>query len=635
MAEDEGKESSKDAHRQMLKRLKTTHGTSNRARFAEKPRKKRAKTTPERSESSGNDKEKKSEPEVIQEEDEPLGLDDDDEAENNGNDESFTKCFQTDVTDDQLKSGVERRGALRIWNGDLEFDPKPTILCSSSFPDVLEDAYARAIRSLRPRKKIVEKWKSLSIARDSEGSNLQLQDLLLYLASLYVDVQFACRDHTNAELIRQVYCLHALNHVYKTRELIIRNGQKLALGTIEEARDQGYTRPKVLILLPFRNSAYKVVNQIIDLVPESNKVGGISLKVRLEEQYAPPDQTPSKLQRPADYHEVFDGNVDDCFHLGMTFTKKSIKLFTDLYKSDILIASPLGLRMAIEGEGSRGKDQDFLSSIELLILDQADVFLMQNWEHVQIVLDSLNLTPLHPHDTDFSRVRNWSLNGWSKNYRQTMVFSSCNAPELTHIITRSSSNYRGVVKCLPADKGSISCVVPHIRQVFRRLDCGSIESVGDTHFEHVCKQAISKIVLSGAEGILLFVSSYFDFVRVRNFLKSEDASFAACSEYSKSTDITRARTLFFQRKVKLLLISERFHFFRRYRLRGVQSVLFYSLPIYPHFYPEIVNMISVSGDSECLVFYTQFDALRLNAIVGAVRSHRMLQSVRDTHLFSS
>lgn len=81
------------------------------------------------------------------------------------------------------------------------------------------------------------------------------------------------------------------------------------------------------------------------------------------------------------------------------------------------MASPLGLRMIIGAEGEDERDYDFLSSIELLVMDQADVFLMQNWDHVLHVLDHLHLQPKKTHGTDFSRVRSWAVNGWTKYYR--------------------------------------------------------------------------------------------------------------------------------------------------------------------------------------------------------------------------
>lgn len=53
---------------------------------------------------------------------------------------------------------------------------------------------------------------------------------------------------------------------------------------------------------------------------------------------------------PTDHVDMFKGNIDDSFRLGIKLTKKSVKLFSDFYQCDIIVASPLGLRMSIEKE---------------------------------------------------------------------------------------------------------------------------------------------------------------------------------------------------------------------------------------------------------------------------------------------
>ena len=52
-------------------------------------------------------------------------------------------------------------------------------------------------------------------------------------------------------------------------------------------------------------------------------------------------------------------------------TRNSVNLYTEFNVSDIIVASPLGLRLVIGADEHASKQNfDFLSSIEMLIVDQ-------------------------------------------------------------------------------------------------------------------------------------------------------------------------------------------------------------------------------------------------------------------------
>ncbi|KAL7889197.1 hypothetical protein AOLI_G00014550 [Acnodon oligacanthus] len=292
-------------------------------------------------------------------------------------------------------------------------------------------------------------WHSLNQPQGGAASDLtDLQKELLRLMGSYRDIYYPeCSPVVEGPEVRRAYCLHALNHVLKANSRVLAHNARLkeAKGAEEEEfRDQGLTRPKVLILVPIRDGALRVVQTFISLLEPKGKKMDVSNKKRFKDEFGEdPNAKPTNLHRPDDYNAVFSGNVDDHFRIGLSILKRSMRLYSPFYSSDIIIASPLGLRTLLGVEGEAQRDFDFLSSIELLVLDQTDVFLMQNWEHVLHVMKHVNLQPLDSHGVDFSRVRMWNLNNWAGYYRQTLVFSAIPDPQINSILTKHCRNYRG------------------------------------------------------------------------------------------------------------------------------------------------------------------------------------------------
>lgn len=209
-------------------------------------------------------------------------------------------------------------------------------------------------------------------------------------------------------------------------------------------------------------------------------------------------------------------------------------MYADFYSSDIIIASPLGLRYTIGAEGEPDRNYDFLASIELLIFDQTEIFLMQNWDHVLHIMKHTHLQPKESHGTDFSRVRTWCLNGWAKYYRQTLIFSSVVLPEINAIFNKYCKNYAGKVKVIKEyENGCIGLVYVQLPHVFQKINSNSIEHSINSRYDYF----INKIVPQHRDPLmkqtLVYIANYFDYVKIRNYFKKEDISFVQICEYSK------------------------------------------------------------------------------------------------------
>lgn len=466
----------------------------------------------------------------------------------------------------------------------------------------------------------------------------------------YRDILHCDRTVRNAKSMRQLVCLHALNHVMKTRDRVIKDNYKLAKDGNNpdlEFRDQGFTRPKVLFLSPTRNSCAQIVNIIRDLTEPDQQEN----RKRFDDSYI---DTGNRFgdDKPEDFKHLFEGNDDDMFRLGLKFTRKTIKYFSQFYNSDILLASPLGLRMAIGSEEEKNKknklDYDFLSSIELVVVDQADALLMQNWEHVEYIFEHLNLQPTDSHDCDFSRVRSWYLEDWARHFRQTVILSAFNTPDLTGLFREHAQNWAGKVRLQPVYPGVLQQLGVKAKQTFSRFQPPSVADDPDARFKYFTSTVIPSLTkrAKDATGTLIFIPSYLDFVRVRNYFagaqETSNVSFGAISEYADVPEASRARSHFLSGRHRVLLYTERAHHFRRYQLNGVQRVIFYSLPDNHAFYQEIAggylakseqDMRLEPGRGSVRVLFSKYDAMRLERIVGSSRVGKMLKERGDTFDF--
>ncbi|KAK9460371.1 uncharacterized protein V1516DRAFT_686040 [Lipomyces oligophaga] len=509
------------------------------------------------------------------------------------------------------------------------------------------------LEKVHVKRRLVEPFIKLNkryTSKTSIFSDLQ-EDLAEKLFS-YRDVLYSPESFYNNRQIQYIYTLHILNHVFKTRDLILKNNIRLAKHVNDdepvELRDQGFTRPKVLVLLPTRESAYKFLQTIVQLCgsqPENMK--------RLQNEYHSDSLVSDK--KPEDFRAFFSGNNDDNFRLGVKFTRKTVKLFTEFYKSDLIVASPLGLRLIVGDKTDRKRDFDFLSSIEVVVADQLNSLAMQNWDHILHIFNHINLIPQDAHGCDFSRIRNWYLDAQSKYLRQTLLFTEFITPEINALYTHQMSNIAGKVKYLPSYVGVLGDVGGSMTHVFMKFYSTTPQEDPDKRFKQFTTKSLPSLMRqssASSAGTIIVVPSYVDYVRVRNYFEQEHQigkklgssgfEFVAINEYTSTSELTRSRALFREGKVKIMLYTERLHYFRRYEIKGAETVFMYGLPDNPNFYTEIARFLvkSVSdrkveqSSVSVRTLFSKWDAFKLERVVGSARVAKMIAGAGEVFEFS-
>lgn len=541
---------------------------------------------------------------------------------------------------------------LSLLGDKKEETPSPNFAAIPKPPDLtnynIEDYYIK--------KEFCERISATNQCYSSKcPTNLtDLQKELFCILSNYSDLYFPEATYEHWEEVRTIYAVHAINHILKTKKKVKNHTTKIIKAKLEKRyedsdryRDQGYAKPKILILLPFKHSAYRLVETIIKLLFEGKNITVQNLS-RFREDFGPGEEGQGvfRMQNKAeDFQEIFKGNITEDFKIGLKLTKCSLKLYADFYHSDIIIASPLGLRYVVGNSTRTDAETDFLTSIEVLILDQADIFMMQNWEHVLVLMEVINRPPIDIHklDADLTRVRLWSLEGHASLYRQTVVFSATHVDHNRALISKCT-NFTGRLQVLnPVKYGSLQEVVVQAELVLSRI-AGMRDP--DSRFHYFTRELLPQLQSSLRSHTMIYIPDYCDYVRLVRFLKEDrGTSIATINEYmvGHNTKVAKARSLFFEGRRKFLLYTERFHFYRRYRIKGVRDIIFYDLPTYPHLFSEICNFLMEGnqnprirhkhlGASTVTVLFQRTDLSKLIGVLGSKRAWEVINSEKAVHL---
>jgi len=498
--------------------------------------------------------------------------------------------------------------------------------------------------------KVKETFTKKELSKESQETEL------FHYLNAYNDIHVTDHRWESNERIRNMYALHIANHIRKTR--------------VKEPKPpkEGFTRVKCLIVAPYRSAAYDIVNRIFKFYPKLKQIGNTA---RLKQEYGPEDE--NEAEPTNDYSHLMYGRNDDQFRFGISFTTHSAKLFTQFYKSDIIVCSPLGLRMVVGSREEKNRDFDFLSSVDIAVFDRADALRMQNWNHLQECLQVLNVQPAKmPETCDIYNLRDSYINKSGRLYRQTIVTSNGTFPDMRvafhdkftlpkkkkktldenveessmqvleeiakNVDSRPRRNFRGLMELsnaadgTPMKTGFSWGIARQMFVVTRAPSAGEIpESMFETFKSRVWPTA------GGLERLLIVVSGndgYGDFCRLRQFFQDEGTNYGFCHEYSDHKELSKSRKEFFDGVNRVLLITERWWFLRRYKIKGAGQILFYGVPETPLLYSDALSWMKVPSRCNAMTLLEpKYEACALEAIVGTQQALSM-QDAKPNKIFS-
>lgn len=416
----------------------------------------------------------------------------------------------------------------------------------------------------------------------------------LSLLSNYIDT--LCIDPPNTLLTPNPILNHILTHIYKHKAKVQENTSDNL-----EIKDQAYTSAIVLILIPTLSGAKDIIDYLIKVHCKDNK------------------KKMSKLSRNK-YNEVFPEDFDqsaDAVKFGIVLADRELNLVSPFKKADIILATPLSLRQGLD-KGEK-IDSGILASIQICAIFKCHEILMQNWEHVEELFANMNLIPDRDSvNVELGRIRDEYLDGRGKMFRQIVVQTEFVSP-LIMALFNANENFRGKARVVV----HYGCPVLSRIQKFRKFNVGSTGEISAKRFQYFTN-IWSKLQEETLPNSLIFVSCYFEFVRLKSWLEDNDPGVLCISEYTSKPDRQRNLSLWRNGTNKLICITERLIYYRPLKFSNIGTSIFYELPEFKDHY------IDIAGKSEeSIAMFCKFDGFALQRIVGDAKAGKMLNSCSE------
>jgi hypothetical protein len=121
-----------------------------------------------------------------------------------------------------------------------------------------------------------------------------------------------------------------------------------------------------------------------------------------------------------------------------------------------------------------------------------------------------------------------------------------------------------------------------VQVTLKRLpNVSSFEHADATRFNYFSKKLWEPIYEAAKQAggyTVLFVPHYFDFIKIRTFIRNLNAQVCFISEYSEKKSCQRSRHFYESAQRPILVITERAIVFQKIRLRYARNIVLYGLP---------------------------------------------------------